>query len=173
MEVVNQSLHIFPELPGLYGQPLPYHKPFSGHSLLESEAFIGEGDDFGECHRGDYIVYHHLFQSEMTLLFTTQKPVEHQFYLVGVEYCRIVHRLVGDEYTQRRQYKRGEPHPEPNRGMAVARHLVAGVVENVVDKEEQHRDYKRHAETALADYGPERGADEEEYDTGHGECEFL
>ena len=65
------------------------------------------------------------------------------------------------------------PLAEPHRPVVVAGHAHAGVVEDVVDDEHQHRDDDGHAQSALADDGSERCADEEEDDARQGQRELA
>ena len=92
---------------------------------------------------------------------------------VRVEHSRVVHGLVGDIDAERGEHSGRNPHALPHFPVTIACHLVAGVVDDVVENEEEHGYDKRCADTTFANDGSERCTDEEENQAGNGECEFL
>ena len=85
---------------------------------------------------------------------------------VDVEDDGVVVGLVGEEGCNRSEDYRGNRHTEPDGPLVLAGHSEAGVVEDIVDDEDEYRHDDGYAETSLSDDGSQRGSNEEEDDTG-------
>ena len=92
---------------------------------------------------------------------------------VDVEDGRVFVGFVSEEYGYRGEHDSGYGLAEPHRPLVVARHLHAGVLEDVVDNEHEHRHNDGHTQSALADDGPQRSTDKEEDDAGEGQRKLI
>ena len=92
---------------------------------------------------------------------------------VGVEYSRVVNSLLGQEDSQRQQHCRTQPDALPHWPAAIAGQLVAHVVDDVINNEQDDRDDDGHSQASLADDGAKGRADEEKDETRQREREFL
>ena len=119
------------------------------------------------------VIYYHLFSHDVTLYTHTKQAHEELAVSINVEHHRVVIRFVGEEYGERCEHGGGNTLAEPYRPHTATRHSVAGVVENIVHDEHNHRYYHRNTKPTLADNGTERSTDKEEYQARKGLGEFV
>ena len=103
----------------------------------------------------------------------SEHPPQQVHVHIGIEHRRVVVRLVGEEHRHRDEHRHRQSLAEPDGPVALAGHTVAGVVEDVEDDEHDDADDDRYAQSALADNGTERCADEEEDDADQRQRELV
>lgn len=92
---------------------------------------------------------------------------------IHVEQPRVVRGLVCEVDGDGRQYEGREPRAVECLPCTLFGHLFARTADNVVDDEEDDRDYDRHTQTASADDSAQWCSDQEEDDDRHRKRQFL
>lgn len=77
------------------------------------------------------------FNGQGAAVFAGQGADEAQI-AFGVEHCGVLDGFVGHEYAQWQEHGGADPYTLPNGHLAVACKAVAGVVDNIVENEEQN-----------------------------------
>ena len=81
--------------------------------------------------------------------------------------------FISEEDANGQEHKAGEPHAGPGRPERLTRHLIAGVVYDIIDNEHDHADYHGCSHTSLTDDCSQRCSNKEEDEACKGECELA
>ena len=98
------------------------------------------------------------------------KPVDIS---IGIQHHRVVIGFISKECTQRRQHSRTGPHAHPYNPFTVTRHLIARIIDDVIDDENKHGHHHRHTQTAFTDDTAQRRTDKEENKARQRKRQFL
>ena len=91
----------------------------------------------------------------------------------GVEHHGVLVGLIGEEHGERHEGHGANPHAVDHVPLAVARHLHARGVDDVINDKDCDRDDRRQAQTAFAYDCAERCSHKEEDEAGERKCHFL
>ncbi len=100
-------------------------------------------------------------------------PLPHFQPRLRIEQRRIGCRLISQENTYRQQHKRTEPHTCPARPQRLARHLVARIVNNIINDKHHNGDNHRCPQPSLANDSTQRGTNKEKYQAGKSQCKLA
>ena len=114
-----------------------------------------------------------LLAGDVTLGAQTQNTADDLFVQVYIEHHRVLIGLISEEGGDGGKCPRRDRHAEGDGPLSFTGHLITRVVEDIVNDEHQHRHDDGHSETALADDGTQRRADEEEDQARERQRELL
>ena len=109
----------------------------------------------------------------MTYTTDTYNLLEPVNISIGIQYHRVIIRLISKERAQRSQDSRTCPHTHPYNPLTVTRHLIARIINNIIDNKDKHGHHNRHSQTTLTDNSTQRGTDKKEYKTCHRKRQLL
>ena len=109
----------------------------------------------------------------MTLGSPAQRFHNNGFPLIDVEHHGVAVGLVCNKARQGDEHRRGQTLAKFHRPHVATRHSVAGIVEEVVHDEDQHRHDHGDAQSSFPDDGTQRRANEKEDDARQGQHELV
>ena len=108
------------------------------------------------------VVDNDLLTHQVTHTAYAQHTLEEVEISIRIQHHRIIIRFISEESAQWSQYRHTGPHAHPHYPLAITRHLVARIVNQVIHNENQHRHHNRHSKATLPDDAAKRRADEKE-----------
>ena len=104
----------------------------------------------------------HFFARDVAFRAQAQQTFEESCIDIRIEHNGIIVSLIRQEATQGSEHHSRNPHTENHIPRAVARHLHARSVDDVIENEENHGDDGRHTQSSLANNSPQGCTNEEE-----------